>query len=78
LLASAFKVDLRGYIDSTPEQALDSNVVLVVQTGKIVWSDFIVSPVITVWDTYVVPFMTGQWLGGLKTRFNYRTTLPPE
>ena len=77
LLASAFKVNLRGYYNSTPEQALESNVVLVIQTGKIVWQDYIYPPIHTVWSGYVVPFFKGEWLCGLKAKLHEQTTLPP-
>ena len=40
LLVSAFKINLRGYIDSKPEQALDNNVILIIETGKIIWIDY--------------------------------------
>ena len=78
LLASAFKVNLRGgYIDSTPEQALKSNMVMVIQTGKVMWNDYILPPIKTVWSGYVLPFIKAQWLGGLKTKLQEQTTLPP-
>ncbi|HEY9583130.1 MAG TPA: hypothetical protein VJK09_02355 [Candidatus Paceibacterota bacterium] len=77
ILASAFKVNLRGYIDSSPEQALDNNVILIIQTGKVIWSDYIYKPLATVWNGYIMPFFKGQWLGGLKTRIQEGTTLSP-
>ena len=77
LIASAFKLNLRGYIDSTPEQALDSNVVLVVQTGKIVWQDYIVRSAKWIWSDNLVPFFKGEWLEGLRQKERARTTLPP-
>ena len=77
LLASAFKVNLRGYVDSTPEQALNSNVVLVVQTGKILWQDYIYPPLKWVWNDNIVSFFKGEWLEGLRQKERARTTLPP-
>src|SRR3989338_3133815 len=76
LLVSAFKVNLRGYLESTPEDALDSNVVLIIQTGKVIWADYIRRPVNTVWYGYVIPFVKGEFLSGLKSKLEKGRTLP--
>lgn len=78
LIVSAFKLNLGGYMDASPEQALDSNIVLIIQTGKIVWSDYIKGPLVTIWNEYIAPFARGDWLSSLRSREEARTTLPPE
>jgi hypothetical protein len=78
LLISALKVNIRGYIDATPEQALDNNFVLIMETGKIIWKDYIKYPLETIWNNYIVAFLKGEWLGGLDAKLKAESTLPPE
>jgi hypothetical protein len=78
LLLSAFKVNIRGYLDASPEEALDNNVVLVIETGKIIWTDYIKEPFLSVWNGYVEPFVKGNFLSGLKTKVQEGTRLPEE
>ncbi len=78
LLLSAFKVNIRGYLDASPEQALDSNVVLIIETGKIIWTDYIRDPFLTVWNGYVEPFFKGEFLSGLKSKVQEGTSIPEE
>ena len=75
LIASAFKVNLRGYLDASPEEALDSNVVLVIQMVKVVWTDYIKGPILFIWNNYVLPFLRGDFLQGLRDRVESRTQL---
>ena len=76
LLLSAFKVNIRGYIDSSSERALDSNVVLIRETVKFIWQDYIRQPIFFVWGTYVSPFVNGDFLGGLKDKIRERSAIP--
>jgi hypothetical protein len=78
VLLSAFKVNLRGYLESTPEQALDDNFVLVLQTGKVIWKDYIRYPIKTIWEEYIVSFLKGKWLAGLEAKLKADSTLAPE
>jgi len=78
LLLSAFKVNIRGYLDASPEEALDSNIVLIIATGKIIWTDYIKGPLVTVWRGYVLPFVKGEFLSGLKSKVEQRSMLPAE
>jgi hypothetical protein len=78
LLLSAFKVNLKGYVDATPEQALDNNFVLVMETGKIIWKDYIRYPITTIWNNYILAFLKGKWLSGLDNKLEQSSTLAPE
>lgn len=78
LLLSAFKVNIKGYLDASPEQALNSNVVLIIQTGKIIWTDYIRGPLVTVWQGYVMPFVKGDFLSSLRTKVEQRAELSPK
>ncbi|MEK7535466.1 MAG: hypothetical protein AAB590_00410 [Patescibacteria group bacterium] len=78
LIVSAFRVNLRGYISAGPEQALESNVVLIRETGKVIWLDYIKYPINTFWNNYVAPFMKGEFLSGLKTKLKQRGELPED
>jgi hypothetical protein len=78
LLLSAFKVNIRGYLDASPEEAQNSNVVLMIETGKIIWTDYIRDPFTTVWNGHVEPFFKGEFLSGLKNKVQEGSTLPEE
>lgn len=78
LILSAFKVNLKGFIDSNPEQALDNNFVLILETGKIIWKDYIRYPITTIWDNYILSFLKGKWLGGLDVKLKAESTLAPQ
>lgn len=78
LIAGALKINLRGYIDASPEQALNSNVVLVIQTGKVIYADYIKAPFVTLWDKYILPFVHGDFLSKIREREQAQTTLPPQ
>ncbi len=77
IILSLLKVNLRGYIDSDSDSALRGNVSLIVETGKIAWTDYIRGPIVRFWTNYAVPFMTGEFLGGLKTKLESGRVLPP-
>ncbi len=76
LILSALRVNLRGYVDTSPERALDSNFVLIIETGKIVWTDYIRGPIVTVYTGYIRPFFKGEWLSGLRTKIEHEATIP--
>ena len=78
LLLSAFNVNIRGYLDASPEQALESNVVLIKETGIVMWQDYIRKPLVLIWSDYVIPFAKGDFLSGLKSKVEQGTTLPAE
>ena len=77
LILSAFGINLRGQKDTSSESALKSNISIIIETGKIIWTDYIARPVKHVWSEYVRPFVTGQFLSGLKEKQIEQTTLPP-
>ena len=78
LLISALKINLRGNVDSSSESALNSNIHIIIDTGIIIWTDYIRRPIVTVWSKYILPFMKGEFLSGLKTKVQEGSTLPPE
>ncbi|HEY4515472.1 MAG TPA: hypothetical protein VJJ22_04970 [Candidatus Paceibacterota bacterium] len=78
VLIGSFKVDVVRYLYSTPEQALNDNFVLIIETGKVIWTDYIRYPIAFVWNEYIVAFVKGEWLGGLDAKLKATSTLPPE
>lgn len=75
LLISALKINIRGYVDSSSGQALKSNIALIKDTAKIIWTNYILRPILYIWNTYIVPFMKGQFLSGLKSKIQEGSTL---
>lgn len=78
-IVSALGINLRGYWDASPEQALNNNYVLVIQTGRVIWTDYIHPPINYVWEKYIEPLTRGQFINAIESKFKWgtaSTTLP--
>lgn len=78
LILSLFRVNVRGQEEDTVQSALAANLELIWSGIKSLWGNYVKPFVVHTWDEYVIPFLTGAFLDGLREKQEERSNLPDD